>query len=213
MYIEAYILIGGRSSRLGRAKAFVDVGGTSLARRALETLRDSGISDKITFVAGDQTQFAIEAITLDAPFIFDLVPGRGPLGGLHAALSYAQAPWIFLLACDLPFVTCELIRLLGDMISDACSAVVPEQPDGRLQPLCAFYNVATARPIVDEIIHRPRVSPPMQEVVGLLNARIIRPEEYTAAADQNDNLFANINNELDLTNVRQTLVCRGGTAN
>ena len=90
MDIEAYILIGGRSSRLGRDKAFVEIGGRTLARRALDTVRESGIAVKTTFVAGSETQFAVEAITLDAPFIFDLIPDRGPLGGLHTALSYTQ---------------------------------------------------------------------------------------------------------------------------
>lgn len=204
MEIEAYILIGGRSTRLGRAKAFVEVGGSSLARRALETVRAAGIAGRITFVAGSETQFAIEAVTLDAPFIFDLIPGRGPLGGLHAALSYARTSWMLLLACDYPFVTAELIGLLARTIPDAGGAVVPEQPDGGLQPLCAFYNTAIARPLITETIERPRVSPAMSDLARKLNPGIVKFNCYSHLPGA-DSFFLNVNTTGDLEAARRRL--------
>jgi molybdenum cofactor guanylyltransferase len=202
MDIEAFILIGGRSSRLGRDKAFVDLGGRTLARRALDTVRGSGIASKTTFVAGSETQFAIEALTLDVPFAFDLVEGRGPIGGLHAALSYAQTEWLFLLACDYPFVTAGLLRLMADGTSDEFGAVLPEQADGRLQPLCAFYNVEAARPLIEEIISAQRVPPPMSEIVSLLKPKIVMPAEYSHLAGS-DHFFANLNTPHDLSEIRR----------
>ncbi len=202
MDIEAYILIGGRSLRLGRDKAFVAVGGMTLAQRSLNTVRESGIASKTIFVAGNEAQFAIQAITLNAPFIFDLVEGRGPLGGLHAALSYAQTEWILVLACDYPFVTTDLLRFLAENISDEFGAVVPEQPDGRLQPLCVFYKVEAARSLLQEILDRPRVSPPMSEIVDLLTPKIIKPAEYSHLAGS-DRFFANLNTSYDLTEIRK----------
>ena len=202
MDIEAYILVGGRSSRLGRDKAFVAVGGITLAQRTLNTVRESGIAAKTTFVAGSETQFAIQALTLDAPFIFDIVGGRGPLGGLHAALSYAQTQWILLLACDYPLVTTDLLRFLAENISGEFGAVVPEQPDGRLQPLCAFYKVEAARSLVQEIIDRPRVSPPMAEIVGLLMPHVVKHTQYSHLAGS-DRFFANLNTPHDLTEIKK----------
>ena len=204
MEIDAFILIGGKSSRLGRDKAFVEIGGTTLAQRALDTVRESGIASKTTFIAGSETQFAIEAITLDAPFIFDLIEGRGPLGGLHAALSYAQTPWIFVLACDYPFVSPELIALLAGQIPENNGAIIPEQPDGRLQPLCAFYKVQAARPVVDEIIDRPRVPPPMREIVNSLNPRIVKRDEYSHLAGS-DHFFSNLNTPDDMNEIEKLL--------
>lgn len=202
MDIEAYILIGGRSSRLGRDKAFVAVGGMTLAQRSLNTVRESGIASKTTFVAANETQFAIQAITLDAPFIFDLVEGRGPLGGLHAALSYAQTEWILLLACDYPFVTTDLLRFLMENISDEFGTVVPEQPDGRLQPLCAFYKAEAARPLIQEIINHPRVSPPMAEIVNSLTPKIVKPSKYSHLAGF-DHFFSNLNTPDDLNKIEK----------
>lgn len=207
MDIEAYILIGGRSSRLGRDKAFVEIGGKTLAERALDMVRSSGIALKTTFVAGSETQFAIEALTLKAPFIFDLSEGRGPLGGLSAALSYAQTSWILVVACDYPFMSPEFLKFLAGCISDEFGAVAPEQPDGRLQPLCAFYKVEAALPIVQEIIERPPVSPPMSEIVYKLTPKIVKPAEYSHLTGS-DHFFTNLNTPDDVKEIEKLLCHR-----
>lgn len=200
--LDAFILIGGKSSRLGTDKAFVQLGGMTLAERAIANIRKGLPGAKLTMVAGNSTQFAIEAIISDTPFVFDLYETRGPLGGLHAALAYARTPWIFVLACDYPFVSPELIRLLASKIVDDSGAVAPEQMDGRLQPLCAFYNVAAARPIVEEFLERPRIPPPMREVISRLAPRIVNLDEYSHLPGA-DTFFININTAEDLTDARK----------
>lgn len=209
MDIEAFILIGGRSSRLGRDKAFVEVGGETLARRSLKTLTESGVVSKTTFVAGSEMQFAIEAVSLGVLFICDLVPDRGPLGGLHAALSYATTRWIFVLACDYPFVTPEMVKLLSDQISDANGAVVPVQPDGRLQPLCAFYEVRRAAAVVTDVIERPRVSPPLVDIVSELEPYIVGYDEYAMLPGSSE-FFLNINTPDDLDRAQEMQITIDG---
>lgn len=200
--LDAYILIGGRSSRLGSDKAFLELGGKTLLTRAVDVVRASFPSSRITAVAGSSTQFPIQAITAGVPFIFDLHEGRGPLGGIHAALAHATSPWMFVLACDYPFVSSDLIRQLADNISDEFNAVVPEQVDGRLQPLCALYKVAVALPIVEQLLERPRVSPPMHEVVGRLAPLIIKFENYAHLSEAED-MFCNINTGDDADRARK----------
>ncbi|HUR98413.1 MAG TPA: molybdenum cofactor guanylyltransferase [Pyrinomonadaceae bacterium] len=200
--LEAFILIGGRSSRLGTDKAFVELGGATLIEHAISNVAGGLPGAKLTMVAGSSTQFAIEAITSGVPFIFDLYEARGPLGGLHAALAYAKTPWVFVLACDYPFVSPELIRLLSEKIVAGFGAVVPEQNDRRLQPLCAFYNVAAARPIVEGILERPRVSPPIHEIVAMLDPFIVRFEDYEHL-ERAGELFLNINTAEDLDRARR----------
>jgi molybdopterin-guanine dinucleotide biosynthesis protein A len=190
--IDAYILIGGRSSRLGQDKAVVDLGGRSLAQRAFETVSSALPENRVTFVAANEAQFAIEAIIAGGRFIFDLLPNLGPISGIHAALADTQKPWIFILACDYPFVSAELIRRLAESRSDANDAVVPEQSDGRLQPLCAFYRTEAARPVIREIIDRPRIPPPMSEIVQKLRPRVVTFSEYGHVV-VSDAIFTNIN--------------------
>ena len=196
--IDAYILIGGRSSRFGSDKAIAEIGGQTMAERALTTTREALSESRVAFVARNEAQFAIEAIRLGAPFIFDLIEGRGPLGGLHAALADARSTWIFVMACDYPFVPPAFIRLMSEMISDEYGAVAPVQSDGRMQPLCAFYNVVKTRPLIDKIIERPRVPPPMHEIVHELSPLTVNYSEYSLLPDA-EMMFVNINSPSDLT--------------
>lgn len=197
MSIDAFILIGGRSTRMGRDKALIEFGGKTLAERAMKTVSTALPVARVTFVAATEVQFGIEAIRGPGPFVFDLVEGRGPVGGIYTALAHAQTDWIFVLACDYPFISKELIHLLAGQIVDEHGVIVPEQEDGRLQPLCAFYKTAAARPIVEEIVERPRVPPPMHEIIKQLSPRVVRYGEY-ADLEGAKRFFLNINNETDL---------------
>lgn len=199
---DAYILVGGRSSRLGRDKALVDIGGKTLAQRSYDVVSNALPDSRVTFVAAYEAQFAIEAILAGGRFIFDIVPGRGPLGGLHSALSDAATEWIFILACDYPFISSEMIALLRSKISDHLAAVVPVQSDGRLQPLCAFYKTQPARGLVQELIDRPRVPPPLTEIVLGLNPATVNSHEYSGWPDS-DRFFININSGPDLDLARE----------
>jgi molybdopterin-guanine dinucleotide biosynthesis protein A len=169
----------------------------SLAGSAIKTIQNALAPECVTLIAGNAAQFEINAFLTDTAVVFDLVEGRGPLGGIHAALSYARTPWIFVLACDYPFVSPELLKLLGGFVSDDFGAVAPEQPDGRLQPLCAFYRTEITRPVVDKIINQPRVPPPLRETLRELSPRIVKFDEYSHLPDA-DNLFININTADDL---------------
>jgi molybdopterin-guanine dinucleotide biosynthesis protein A len=66
----------------------------------------------------------------------DLIPDSGPLGGLHTAFSLTPAERVLVVACDMPYLTPELLRALAAIPGDA---VVAETP-GRLHPLCAVYH-------------------------------------------------------------------------
>jgi molybdopterin-guanine dinucleotide biosynthesis protein A len=195
--VEAFVLIGGRSSRLGTDKAFLELGGRTLAERAVENIRRGLSPERITMVAGSSTQFAIQAIATDVPFIFDLYEGRGPLGGIHAALAYARTQWIFVLACDYPFISPEVIASMAGKLSDEFGAVAPRQSDGRLQPLCAFYNVEKSCPVIGQILESGRVSPPMHEIVMSLSPLIIGSGDYPNESGAQDP-FMNVNNTEDL---------------
>jgi molybdenum cofactor guanylyltransferase len=197
MNIEAFILIGGRSSRMGRDKALVEFEGSSLAARTLATLRSASLFTEITFVAANEAQFAIPAGELGAPFIFDVYPGRGPLSGIHAALAEAKTDWIFVTACDYPHATREMISLLASRISIDHGAVVPEQPDGRLQPLFGFYRTQAGRMVVNRFVEEKKHAPPMRELVERLDPVVIRPAEYSHLSNYR-RIFHNINTLDDL---------------
>jgi molybdopterin-guanine dinucleotide biosynthesis protein A len=124
------------------------------------------------------------------------------LGGLHAALAACEAEWAAVVACDLPFVTGELFARLAALREDA-EAVVPVQPDGRLQPLCALYRTHPCRDIARELIERGERRP--RALVQMVRARMVAWEEL-ADLDGAQKFFENVNTPEDYRNARSGFV-------
>lgn len=201
MNVEAYILVGGKSKRFGSDKALAKIDGITLAERARNTLLGALPNSPVFFIAGESGSVAGEARRLNMPVISDQIVDRGPVGGLHAALVNAKSEWVFLFACDLPMMTSGFISGLLDECSDEVDAVLPEQPDGRFQPLCAFYRVAAALSGVEKVIDsNPNAA--MMAVIDRLKARIVRPEE---SADLPPDIWTNVNRREDLDEIARKL--------
>jgi molybdopterin-guanine dinucleotide biosynthesis protein A len=131
--VDAFILAGGKSTRMGTDKAFVDFEGRTLLERALDCAR--AVTTNVRIV-GDPAKFADFA-----PVIEDIFPGCGPLAGIQAALQSTSADVSIILAVDLPFASPALLRFLIARAGQSpdCAAVVP-RVDQRWQPLCAIYR-------------------------------------------------------------------------
>lgn len=126
--IDAFILVGGKSARMGRDKASILIDGVSMVDRGIETLKIALSDTRITLVGGSNAEIADNHV------------GRGPWGGFESALSNSVAEWTFVMACDYPLMSPSVIKLLISRIADEIDAVVPRQADGKLQPLCAIYR-------------------------------------------------------------------------
>lgn len=150
--IEGFILAGGASSRMGADKAHLRLGGQTLVERAAAAL--GGVCGRISVVSSKP-----DAAAFGLPTVPDLFGGRGALGGLHAALAHASAEWAAVLSCDLPFVTAALFERLASLRGPDADAVAPLQPDGRPQPLCAFYARAACLPVIEELLRADELRP------------------------------------------------------
>lgn len=128
----AFILAGGKSTRMGTDKAFVMLDGRTLLARALQLCRT--IAEDVRIV-GDAKKFAPFA-----PVVEDEFPGCGPLGGIHAALRASQRDFNVVLAVDLPFVTSAILRFLVAEAKASDAVVTVPRAGGRWQPLCAAYR-------------------------------------------------------------------------
>jgi molybdopterin-guanine dinucleotide biosynthesis protein A len=198
MDIDAYIFIGGRSSRLGQDKALVQLGGTTLAARAAATMLRALTPNGVRFVAADAGQFAhFEDLGDQTTFIQDIYPGHGAVGALHSALASATSQWIAVLACDLPFVTTELVQRLAAGVSDKFDAVIPVQSDGRLQPLCAFYRAAPCLRSLDSVLAGGKKVPPLASLSGQVRTRSVAFHEISDLPGA-EHFFLNINAPDDL---------------
>ena len=131
--LTAFILAGGKSTRMGVDKAFVQLDGRTLLARALELAR--GLASDVRIV-GDVAKFGKMG-----PVVEDIFQNCGPLGGIHAALRASATDLNLILAVDLPFVAARFLKYVIEQAvnSPSALAVVPRAAGG-WQPLCAVYR-------------------------------------------------------------------------
>lgn len=198
---EAFILAGGKSSRMEREKALVQINGENLVERAKRTLEETN-PDRITLLCGDKLS-SLAPHFADMEVVEDVSPGLGAGGGVFTALTTARAESVFVLACDLPQVSPDLIRLLKARFdkSDA-DAVVPMQADKFKQPLCAFYRKSTCTVPFQAQILRSELSPSVRDLLDRVNTLYVDFEEF-ADLEGSPDFFLNINSALDLEFARK----------
>ncbi len=196
--IQGFVLAGGASSRMGQDKAHLCVGGKRFFERAAAALCPICLGP-VSVVGGTRADLAFQTGS-DVEFIPDLNEIRGtelpqaPIVGLYTALTYAKMPWIAVLACDLPFVTGDLMIRLAGYRADEIDAIVPLQPDANPQPLCTIYNREKCLPVVKNMIEKGELK--MRKVVSTLHSRFVDFDEL-ADLSGSDNFFFNVNNPAD----------------
>jgi molybdopterin-guanine dinucleotide biosynthesis protein A len=205
MDIDAFILVGGRSSRMGRDKACLELDGKTLVDRAAAAIAEGLAPTRITLVAaGPEQVLTIFGHEHSFSFVFDVHPNRGPFGAVHAALANARTEWIFVMACDLPLVTAEFLQVLSQYVAGDIDAVAPIQDDGKPQPLCALYRVEPCLAVIDAIFVRNRPSPAVRWIFDQVAARLVRPSEAPILENAHD-LFLNLNTREDLETARRMI--------
>jgi molybdopterin-guanine dinucleotide biosynthesis protein A len=142
MNFSAVILAGGKSSRMGRDKAWLEVDGEPLLARQIQLVRATGAREILISgrADGDYAPFG-------CPVVRDEWPGAGPLGGLAAALEAALAPLLLVLAVDMPHMTEDCLRRLFGECTETTGAI--PRVNGQIEPLAAFYP-KTARDLLPE---------------------------------------------------------------
>jgi len=187
--VSAAILVGGRSARFGgRDKSALLVSGRTILERQVAEL--SQLTADILLVGGDPPALHDGRVR----HVADLVPGRGPLGGLHAALTAARASVVAIVACDMPFVSAPLLRYLLTLAHgpDRPEIVVP-RTEGGYHPLCAVYTRACLEPIVRRLAGGAlRVD----GLFGEMRVQVVTPDALAPFGDP-DRLLANLNTPLE----------------
>jgi molybdenum cofactor guanylyltransferase len=192
---SAAILAGGHATRFGgRDKGTLLVDGRTIHDRQvaeLSSLTDDilivACSDHVRAEAGRQPSDAAHRETDVARRIADIVPGCGPLGGLHAALTEARGDAVFLVACDMPYITAPFVAYLLSLACDA-DIVVPQTERG-YHPLCAVYTRACLAPVAARLGER-RLR--LRELVGVVSTRVVTAEEIDRFGDPHL-LLVNVN--------------------
>lgn len=137
------VLAGGRSLRMGRDKAWLEVGGKPLLLRQLGLLTEAGLRN-IAIAAGPEDRDPLPCTPAEIPLLRDLHPGLGPLAGVERGLRWARGlrpdpddGWTLVLAVDLPGMSAGWLRRLIAAIRPGSGCVALH--GDRLEPLAAIY--------------------------------------------------------------------------
>lgn len=151
MSVSAAIMAGGKSRRMGRDKAWLDVGdGRPIVRRVIDVL--SAVADEVFLVANDERY-----TTLGLRVVPDRFAAGGVLGGIATGVGAATHERVLVAACDMPFLRPEVFRLLVER-SDGYDAVVPRIGD-EYEALHALYTKMCL--------------PPMERALGAGKMRVL----------------------------------------
>jgi molybdenum cofactor guanylyltransferase len=130
-----FVLVGGRSSRMGTDKALLPYNGVPLASHIAAQLAPA--VDQVYLVGRDPKRYG----HLGYEVIADERPGHGPVAGIVSALRSTKSTWNIVTACDLPGVRTDFLETMLRRIRTASvQCVVPVTPDGKEQVLCAVYR-------------------------------------------------------------------------
>lgn len=125
------ILAGGKNSRMGVKKAFLNIGGTKIIDNIIYIFKK--IFDEIIIVTNTPEDYEYCKVKL----VSDIIPGKGPLGGIYTGLNAAKNEYCFVTACDMPFIDEILIQYI---IGISGYDIVVPLVHGKYEPLFALYS-------------------------------------------------------------------------
>lgn len=192
--VGGFILAGGRSSRMGRAKGLLTFGGEPLVVHVARLLEFTG---EASVVIGPPEVYA----NLGIRVVPDDGESLGPLGGISTALRIATCEWNLIVGCDLPFLTREWLEfLVARAIGSSADVIMPLSERG-FEPLCAMYRKSARRAIAGALERGVRK---ITDGLATLTLASIAPAEWKAF-DPCGRLFKNVNTPEDYDEARESL--------
>lgn len=130
--IQAFILAGGKSSRMGYDKGLIQLSDGYLVERVIRVLKQLDLNPVIVSANPQYDVFGLTRIE-------DEYVEKGPMGGIYAGLHYSFTDYNLFLSCDMPFLSLPLLHCLLDSLEGHQQAVVPIH-NKQYEPLCAVYH-------------------------------------------------------------------------
>jgi molybdenum cofactor guanylyltransferase len=186
--VTGILLAGGKSRRMGFDKRFLQLGGETLVRRALSVYER--LFTEILIVVAEP---APELKDMGHQIVTDLIPNCATLGGLYTGLSLSHSRRIFAAACDMPFLSLEVIDHLLQFYDD--DIVMPKLVSG-LQPMHAVY-AKTCLPYFEHMMANNILSIQLVLEHDELQARLVE-EEVLRILDPQLLSFLNLNTPEDV---------------
>lgn len=194
MRTAALIFAGGKSSRFGSDKSLLTFGGEGIVQRLAARCRP--LCDEVLILCGEKEKFHLTGIR-ELP---DIVPGRGPLGGLYTGMCGSEAELFLAVACDMPLFDPALAERMLQACGGEYDACAPRNGD-RLEPLCAVYR-RSALPVIRELLERGENR--MGLMLSRIRTRCLERDEWQLRGDgaSPGDVFYNINYPSDYARLK-----------
>lgn len=189
--ITGVILCGGRSSRMKTDKALLKLGERTIIEIILDKLKS--IFKEIIISSNESHKYEF----LNVRIINDIYTNRGPLAGIHSALTYSNQEKIFVSACDIPLVPKEMIDFLINYQSN-CQVILPKF-QGRVQFLCGIYS-KSINDIIEHILNSPTKKGALYELAENVSTEIIDIDELEFVSPD---IFLNLNTTDDFDRIKR----------
>lgn len=183
--ITAIILAGGKSSRMKRDKAFLRLSSKAIIEELISRLKKR--FSNLIIITNDIVKYAQFGIEVAG----DIVPEKGPLGGIYTGLIKSDTLYNFVFACDIPFVNPDLIDYMVGRVKDR-DIIVPRWQD-RLEPLHAIYSKRCVNPIEVQL---KKNDLKIRDLFPYVNVSIVEHEELEKFTSDGKP-FVNINTRED----------------
>jgi molybdopterin-guanine dinucleotide biosynthesis protein A len=190
MGMTGIILAGGGSSRFGSDKAFIEIKGLPLIKRQIKFLKK--IFKKIIIITNNPKKYHFRGIRI----FQDIIPEKGPLGGIYSGLMNSDTLYNFVVACDMPNLNLKLIRYMIRQKNNF-DVVVPRIKKG-FEPLFAVYSKNCIRPLYETLNSR---NLRIRNFFKKIMVRVINEDEILKFGNP-DILFMNINTKIDLLKIK-----------
>jgi molybdopterin-guanine dinucleotide biosynthesis protein A len=185
--LAVFVLAGGKSRRMGTDKACLRLGGETLLDRAVKLA--ATVADEVRIV-GDAKKLAGFARMVTE----DIYRERGPLGGIHAALSGTPSELNLMLAVDMPLLEPRFLTYLIAQARESGAIVTVPNAGGGFQPLCAVYRREFAA-VAEESLRAGKNK--IDALFSKVNTRIIGEDDLERTGFSLE-MFRNLNTPEDL---------------
>ena len=201
--VTGVILAGGKSRRMGKNKAMIQLGDEPLIAYVIRSMRL--VTDELLLITNNHAEYA----HLGLPMHSDIIPDAGALGGIYTGLMHASHEAVLCVACDSPFLQPKLLSYLVSVLGED-EAVMPYTQSSRqtprcrnddqiiLQTLCAVYS-KRCRPIIERMLQESELR--VHALQERARIQCVSPEVWRLF-DPDGISFFNINTPDDLENAK-----------
>ena len=192
--ITGVILAGGESRRMGSDKSLLPIQGARFIDHVYSRMK--GLFDEVVIVTNSPQLYT----DIDCRKVPDLYYSQGSLAGIHSGLAHARQEQVFVVGCDMPFISSKVVRHLCAQ-ADRGEMVIPTSRGGH-EPLHALYS-KSCLPAIEQVLDAG-----LKKIMLFFNkVKMVEvPSCELQQLDPEEKSFQNINTPEDYFRLRGTLV-------